>query len=194
MVCGVVLRGGVCPREAGGWRSEIDLNDVEDIEDVADAAAQVESDDGLVVVLLEEEDWFGVVRVETDEDPRVYVSDAAEAGRTIMGEAALSELAGEYAVGDDRGPTSALPAEPLGDVGLLDDLGVSAGDAGPVGRGHGHHALRRVADARRAARIRRSARDGPLNGAGSGPAKRWRALGRRDARSARRGGAGRAGR
>ncbi len=124
-------------RAEGEWlASEIDLNDVEDIEGIADVALQVESDDGLVVVLLEEEDWFGVVRVETDEDPRVYVSDAAEAARSVVGEAALSELAGEYQVETD-GDASALPAEPLGDVGLLDDLGVRAGELARLAGGTG---------------------------------------------------------
>ena len=116
-------------RVAGGWQgSEIDLNDVESIEDVADAAAHVESDDGLVVVLLEEEDWFGVVRVETDEEPRLYVSDGAEAWRTTIGESVLSELASDYAVGDDpETDEPTLPSGPLGEAGLLDDLGVSTG-------------------------------------------------------------------
>jgi putative tRNA adenosine deaminase-associated protein len=107
--------------------SEIDLDDAEDIEGIAEMAAQVESDDGLVVVLLEDEEWFGVVRVESDEDPRVYVSDAAEAGRSVVGQAVLSELASEY--GADSDPDfGGLPAEPLGETGLLDDLGVRGGE------------------------------------------------------------------
>jgi putative tRNA adenosine deaminase-associated protein len=115
-------------RADGEWlASEIDLDDAEDIEGIADVAGQVESDDGLVVVLLEDEEWFGVVRVETDEDPRVYVSDAGEAGRSVVGEAVLSELAAEYGVESDP-DSGGLPAEPLGDAGLLDDLGVRGGE------------------------------------------------------------------
>lgn len=116
-------------RRGGDWlATEIDLDDAEDVDGVAEVAAEVDADDGIVVVLVEEEEWFGVVRVEPDEDPRVFVSDGAEAGRTPVGETVVSEIAADYA--DDEAPVSgrgvALPAEPLGEAGLLDDLGVSA--------------------------------------------------------------------
>ncbi len=118
-------------RSGGDWLgSEIDLDDVETVEEVAGAASQVESDGGLVIVLVEEEDWFGVIRVEPDDEPRVYVSDAAETVRSVIGTALLSELAEEYAqVGEedeDEAAPPVLPAEPLGEPGVLDDLGVSA--------------------------------------------------------------------
>ena len=105
-------------RTGGGWQGEeIDLDDVRQIEDVAEVASQVESDDGVVVVLVEDEDWFGVVRVDPDDDPKAFVSDAAEAVRSPVGAALLSELAANESPDD-------LPSEPLGDKGVLDDLGV----------------------------------------------------------------------
>ena len=126
-------------RTGGGWQgNEIDLDDVDDIEDVAEVAGRVESDDGLVVVVLEEDDWFGVVRVESDDEPRVYVSDAVETLRTGLGEALLSELAAEFAVsGDDVTDLAAEAprAEPLGEAGLLDDLGVPAAYLTKLARG-----------------------------------------------------------
>lgn len=116
-------------RTDGEWlASEIDLDDIEGIEGVAEMAAQVESDDGLVVVLLEEEDWFGVVRVEPDDDPRVFVSDAAETVRSLVGEAVLSELAAEYVLDADDSEGDGVPAGPLGDPGLLVEFGVRAED------------------------------------------------------------------
>ncbi|MEQ4204151.1 hypothetical protein ABN028_31445 [Actinopolymorpha sp. B17G11] len=117
-------------RRGGDWlATEIDLDDAEGVDGVAEAAAEVDADDGIVVVLVEEEEWFGVVRVEPDEDPRVFVSDGAEAGRTPVGGTLVSEIAADY-LDDDEVPVSgrgvALPAEPLGEAGLLDDLGASA--------------------------------------------------------------------
>ncbi|HEY8456311.1 MAG TPA: tRNA adenosine deaminase-associated protein [Actinopolymorphaceae bacterium] len=109
------------------WGTELDLDDAESIEAIADVASEVDSDDGNVVILVEEEDWFGVVRVEDDDDPRVFVSDGAEAMRTTVGEAMLSEVVIEYLSEEamDNGHGSGLPSEPVGEAGLLDDLGVS---------------------------------------------------------------------
>ncbi|MGH3488103.1 MAG: hypothetical protein ACRDP8_09360 [Actinopolymorphaceae bacterium] len=116
-------------RRGGDWlATEIDLDDVDGVEGVSEVAAEVDADDGIVVVLVEEEEWFGVVRVEPGEDPRVFVSDGAEAVRTPVGQTLASEIAVDYADDDTaasgRGVT--LPASPAGESGLLDDLGVSA--------------------------------------------------------------------
>ncbi|GAA4967354.1 hypothetical protein GCM10023238_39060 [Streptomyces heliomycini] len=46
--------------------------------DLADLAGIGPLDEDTVLVLIEQEGgWFGVVRVDGEEDPRVYVSDAA---------------------------------------------------------------------------------------------------------------------
>lgn len=49
-----------------------------------------------MLVLIEQEDaWFGVVRVDGEDDPRIYVSDAAAAARSSYGEILLTaELLG----------------------------------------------------------------------------------------------------
>jgi putative tRNA adenosine deaminase-associated protein len=127
--CAVSYFAAAFARRGGDWlATEIDLDDAEDVEGVAEVAAEVDADDGIVVVLVEEEEWFGVVRVEPDEDPRVFVSEGAEAGRTPVGETLVSEIAADYL--DDDAPASGrgvvLPPEPLGEAGLLDDLGASA--------------------------------------------------------------------
>jgi putative tRNA adenosine deaminase-associated protein len=104
-----------------------------------------------VLVLIEQEDaWFGVVRVDGEEDPRVFVSNAAIAARSSYGELLLTdELLGREP-GDDDADLDSLdldgtedgepdseagdsdldggaevPHGPVGDRQILDDLGVS---------------------------------------------------------------------
>lgn len=134
-------------RSGGEWvASETDLDDVETVEDVVDAVQEVETDDEIVLVFVEEENWFGVVRVEGDEEPRVYVSDGAETLRSPVGEALVSELVEEHRLAavvagdvgevpvpatdldEDEDTPVMLPAEPIGEAGLLDDLGIRAED------------------------------------------------------------------
>jgi putative tRNA adenosine deaminase-associated protein len=122
-------------RSEGEWvASEIDLDDVESVEGVVDAVQQVETDDGIVLVFVEEENWFGVIRVEGDDDPRVYVSEAAEAMQSLVGEAVLSQLVEDYRLSegsdeeDEEDEPVVLPAEPIGEFGVLDDLGIQPGD------------------------------------------------------------------
>ncbi|WP_217546063.1 hypothetical protein [Streptomyces sp. GbtcB6] len=139
-------------RTEDGWEaSDTELDDVETLSDLADLARESASDaDDTVLVFIEQEDaWFGVVRVDGEEDPRVFVSSAAAAARSSYGELLLTdELLGREpkdesddldaldldgtedgepeADEDDDGDGSAVPAGPVGDAAILDDLGVSA--------------------------------------------------------------------
>ncbi|MEU5718294.1 hypothetical protein AB0G71_21365 [Streptomyces sp. NPDC020403] len=154
-------------RTEDGWEaSDTELDDVETLSDLTDLAREASVDEDTVLVYIEQEDaWFGVVRVDGEEDPRIYVSDASAAARSSYGEilltdellgrepgaedeiAALEELVdldvledgepdapkdgaddpADAAVPDldpDHDP-DAVPAGPLGDLGLLADLGLS---------------------------------------------------------------------
>lgn len=135
-------------RTEDGWEaSDTELDDVETLSDLADLARDASSDDDTVIVLIEQEGgWFGVVRVDGEEDPRIYVSEAAAAARSSYGEILLTdELLGREA-GDDGTDLDSLDldgtedGEPDGeDTGAADDDGaVSTGSAdavphGPVG-------------------------------------------------------------
>ncbi|MFJ9039916.1 hypothetical protein ACIRF8_25405 [Streptomyces sp. NPDC102406] len=97
-------------RTEDGWEaSDTELDDVETLSDLSDLAreALVEAgaEDDTVLVFIEQEDaWFGVVRVDGEDDPRIYVSDAAAAARSSYGEILLTdELLGKEpdVVGDD---------------------------------------------------------------------------------------------
>ncbi|WP_338897310.1 hypothetical protein WBG99_18190 [Streptomyces sp. TG1A-60] len=137
-------------RTEDGWEaSDTELDDVETLSDLADLAREASPDDDTVLVLIEQEDaWFGVVRIDGEEDPRIYVSDAAAAARSSYGEILLTdELLGREpgedeadldsldldgtedgeSDSDDDDDTSAeaVPHSPVGDREILDDLGVS---------------------------------------------------------------------
>ncbi|MGW2742871.1 tRNA adenosine deaminase-associated protein [Streptomyces sp. NPDC001450] len=140
-------------RTEDGWEaSDTELDDVETLSDLADLAREASPDEDTVFVLIEQEDaWFGLVRVDGEEDPRIFVSDAAAAARSAYGELLLTdELLGREP-GSDDGPdldsldldgtedgeaededddegtvaAGAVPHGPVGDGRILDDLGVN---------------------------------------------------------------------
>ncbi|WP_189308292.1 tRNA adenosine deaminase-associated protein [Streptomyces albospinus] len=135
-------------RTEDGWEaSDTELDNVETLADLADLAREAAIDDDTVVALIEQEDaWFGVVRVDGDDDPRVFVSNAAIASRSSYGAMLTDELLGREDDADDEldsldldGTEDGEPEAdndvddddevaavrgPLGDAGLLSDLGV----------------------------------------------------------------------
>ena len=130
-------------RSDEGWdASDVDLDDVADIDGLADVLRSSAYDDQPVLLFLEQEDmWFAVVRVDGDDDARVFVSDAAAVARSAYGDVLLNrltedldELAGvslshdyEGDVDEDEdGQRSRLDSGPLGDADLMADLGVPA--------------------------------------------------------------------
>lgn len=136
-------------RTEDGWEaSDTELDDVETLSDLADLARGASPEDDTVLVLIEQEDaWFGVVRLDGEEDPRIYVSDAAAAARSSYGEILLTDELlgrepdddtdldaldldgtedGEDENEDEDSPVGAeaVPHGPVGDPGILDDLGL----------------------------------------------------------------------
>ncbi|MFF3496522.1 hypothetical protein ACFYWS_34860 [Streptomyces sp. NPDC002795] len=147
-------------RTEDGWEaSDTELDDVETLSDLSDlareAAAEAGAEDDTILVFIEQEDaWFGVVRIDGEEDPRIYVSDAAAAARSSYGEILLTdELLGKAPDGSDaiddlealdldgtedgepdgeagsddeeaEAGAEVVPPGPLGDSGVLADLGV----------------------------------------------------------------------
>lgn len=135
-------------RTEDGWEaSDTELDDVETLSDLADLAREASPGDDTVLVLIEQEDaWFGVVRIDGEDDPRIYVSDAAAAARSSYGEILLTDELlgrepgddaadlesldldgtedGESDDEDDDTSAEAVPHSPVGDTEILDDLGV----------------------------------------------------------------------
>jgi hypothetical protein len=153
-------------RTEDGWEaSDTELDNVETLSDLTDLAREASVDEDTVLVYIEQEDaWFGLLRVDGEEDPRIYVSDASAAARSSYGEilltdellgrepgaedeiAALEELVdldgtedGEPDTSDDDNGEGraglgtddldqdhdAVPTGPLGELGMLADLGLS---------------------------------------------------------------------
>jgi putative tRNA adenosine deaminase-associated protein len=105
-------------RTETGWiGADADLSELISLDDVTDLMREtaVEAIGDLVLMLIEEDDtWFAVVRLEGDDEPRLFVSDP-ESGRTSEIAALLADPLGEVS-----------DAEPAGDLTLLDDLGTDA--------------------------------------------------------------------
>jgi len=172
----VAYFAAVLARTDGGWDvSETELDDVETLADLADLAREAAQDDDSVLVFIEQEDaWFAVVRVDGEDDPRIFVSDGAAAARSSYGsvltdelidaedfedlDALVADVEDEEAALDSEddadeddgadGPTGAQ-AGPLGDSDLLTDFGLSAKDLlGLAGEGAvPGDALAEIADA-----------------------------------------------
>ncbi|MEU3654811.1 hypothetical protein AB0E67_18735 [Streptomyces sp. NPDC032161] len=91
-------------RTEDGWEaSDTELDDVETLSDLTDLAREASADEDTVLVFIEQEDaWFGVVRVDGEDDPRIFVSDATAAARSSYGEILLTdELLGREPGADD---------------------------------------------------------------------------------------------
>lgn len=108
-------------RSDDGWmETEAELADVETTEDITDLMREtaVETAGDPVLLLVEEDDeWFAVVRLDGEEDPRVFLSDGR--ARSIS---RLAGLVGRYVIG----PVPDGTPDPCGDPALLEDLGADS--------------------------------------------------------------------
>jgi putative tRNA adenosine deaminase-associated protein len=108
----------VFARTEAGWIGiDADLSEIMNLDDVTDLMREtaVETIGDLVLMLVEEDDtWFGVIRLDGDDELRIFLSDP-EAGRTSRIAAQLIEPLGDLSDG-----------EPAGETTLLDDLGTDA--------------------------------------------------------------------
>jgi putative tRNA adenosine deaminase-associated protein len=134
----------VLSRTEDGWESnDIELDEVESLSDLAEAMRETsdEDADGPCLLLLEQEDmWFAVVRVDGDDDPRVFVSDRSAIEHSAYAEMLLEGVAaGDEAAAaadadlapdeaDDEAAEADLDDGPVGDLDILADQGTSAAD------------------------------------------------------------------
>ncbi|WP_329622234.1 hypothetical protein OG357_18690 [Streptomyces sp. NBC_01255] len=166
-------------RTEDGWEaSDTELDDVETLSDLAELAREASDDDTVIVYIEQEDAWFGIVRIEGEEDPRIYVSDGAAAARSSYGEILTREILGDDldaeldelesldldgtedgeplvddADDDDDeragAAAEAVPSAPVGDALVLADLGLSEREL----RGLDSDALAVIADALGAAEV-----------------------------------------
>jgi putative tRNA adenosine deaminase-associated protein len=131
-------------RGSTGWiSSEIDLSGAADIEEVADRLRDVDGDASVAVMFVESDDIYLVIlRLDEEDDLRVFGSDAMFAEESRLGALLLGDVEepvleiedvadlDEDAEDDDE-ESDAVPAapaevDPVGDPDLLADLGVPA--------------------------------------------------------------------
>lgn len=66
---------------------DVEIDKHETLDELADALRGAALDEGPVLAVLEHEDeWFALVRIDGEEEPRLFVSDLAAASRSIYGE------------------------------------------------------------------------------------------------------------
>ena len=120
------------------WRPrDVDVEDATSLDDLADTLRNVGHGDRPVLALLEHEDeWFALVRVDGDDDPRVFVSDMPAASRGAFAELLAPAAELEVAVRSVSGRTSdATAGWGLGEPDALGgrDVGASASAAPGLG-------------------------------------------------------------
>jgi putative tRNA adenosine deaminase-associated protein len=111
----------VLARDGEKWfPRNVELEDLETLDELADAlrAREVGETEPVLAFIEREDAWWAVVRVDGDEDPRVFVSDVAGA--------AASSFSGllEAEVDEDSGAVGGCG----GDIDVLADLGTSPDD------------------------------------------------------------------
>ncbi len=126
-------------RVGSAWiGDEVELDEVEDLDGVVELLREVVGDDASTALLFVEEDdeWFAVLRVDSDGEPRVFVSDARVIASSETA-ALFAEAAIEATVNDDddvdddeddddSDEGTRADGDPTGDPGLLADLGTPA--------------------------------------------------------------------
>ncbi|HVA61146.1 MAG TPA: tRNA adenosine deaminase-associated protein [Mycobacteriales bacterium] len=115
-----------------GWDgTELDLGAVEDLDGLTDLLREVAGDPPAQTTLMfveEDDEWLGIVRIDGEGDPRVFISDnrvieVSGLARILYEEAAPIEPAEEEA---DEEESIKPAADPTGDVELLADLGTAS--------------------------------------------------------------------
>jgi putative tRNA adenosine deaminase-associated protein len=118
--------------DRGRWRGqEFPLDECESVTDIADAALDVPGP--LRLVLIEEDDEYAaIVRVDDDEPPRVFLSDAHAADSYPLAAVLADELDEVYGADSADEILEDAPlghdSAPLGDADIVEDLGTPADD------------------------------------------------------------------
>lgn len=107
----------VLARKGGGWTAhDIDIDSESDLQELTSDLRQLSEDDEPVLLMVEREDaWWAVLRVDGDDDPRVFVSDVAGVAASPYAE--LLDVSAE--------DEDAEPGTCAGDLDVLADLGTS---------------------------------------------------------------------
>jgi putative tRNA adenosine deaminase-associated protein len=136
----------VLTRHEDGWdANDIDLDEIDDLSDLAqvmrDSSSLADVDSTSLLFFEQEDAWFAVIRVDGEEDPRVFVSDSDAAALSAYAEMLLEAAGGAGGLAaiedieaddddadseDSDDETEKLDAGPVGDSELLADLGTDS--------------------------------------------------------------------
>lgn len=115
-------------RSAGEWSGqECDLDDVADLDSLTDLVRDLAPDGATTVLFVEEDDdYVAVVRVDGDDEPRVFLSDQRAVAEyalvaKVFADAVVVVDDSESDEDDDESPRA--EGRPAGDPELLADLG-----------------------------------------------------------------------
>jgi putative tRNA adenosine deaminase-associated protein len=130
-------------RWKGADADDVDLDNVDDIEQIVEIVRDASVDDSPVVMFVEEDDeWFAIVRVDGNEEPRIFISDArvvaaSDLAMTLFGDLATDEAVDvseaiaqdeDVRADDDESPSVRPVSEPAGAADVLADYGISSRD------------------------------------------------------------------
>jgi putative tRNA adenosine deaminase-associated protein len=131
----------VIARAATSWRSrDVEVDDAGTLDELSEALRGVAVGDQPVLAVIEHEDeWFALVRVDGDDEPRLFVSDLAAASHSrygpLLAPAADVDTADDLIADDDEDEGDDEDGEKpeeepkvavwAGEADLLEDLGVS---------------------------------------------------------------------
>lgn len=117
-------------RTPHGWFGrELDLDDAVDLDAAADLLRDLHEEaaaSGPTLLFVEENDeWFAVVRVDGERDPRVFISDRRAAETSAVAARLFVDVAAQPVSGgeEDEEQNVKPGADPAGDADLLADLG-----------------------------------------------------------------------
>jgi putative tRNA adenosine deaminase-associated protein len=104
----------VIARSGAQWRAvDVDVEDAESLDELAESLRGVSRGGPVLAVVEREDDWFALVRVDGDEDPRTFVSDLPASERSqyaaLLAPVGDVELA-EYAHLRTRPAPAGVPA------------------------------------------------------------------------------------
>ena len=130
----------VIARSGRAWKTrDVEVDDAKTLDQLADALRAAAVDDQPVLAVIEHEDeWFALVRVDGDEELRLFVSDLAASTHghyaELLAPAADVDTAADDLPDDEDGDGEDEDAEEheptvsawAGDLDLLDDLGIGA--------------------------------------------------------------------
>jgi putative tRNA adenosine deaminase-associated protein len=124
--------------DSAWYGEEIVLDEIEDLDGVVELLREVVGEEATTSLLLVEEDdeWFAVLRIDGEGEPRVFVSDArvitsseiaalfAEAAAEVTADdESDASLDTDEAADDDPDEGTRADGDPTGDASLLADLG-----------------------------------------------------------------------